>query len=309
MRPISLPAAIAIVLVLTPGRATASCSVSAPIKHGSSFFQCADFAEMADLAYQADNPTGSNSGTVDIACEYQTCWINPDGGTWGDGKVVIGFDWAYSGTTGCPGGVGQTTHRVVIVIQAADGKGLIATLGRGRPDITYMVEAAHKLRDSHGNVNPLPCTDSAGRPKVLQSTEQGGRSVGLTLHFDPPLVYSDCDPDTLGNLVGTCTDGFQPNPAVAQIYTSLQDCKGRADLRRDVRWTDTGLRPDADGNVSLTLQRPAGSDSLRCLLVGASAYIGGYESEAVTGFVRLYRTGCHDAGGEGWSDCEGDCND
>src|SRR5437867_562408 len=118
-------------LVSTP-TAEASCVYGAPIWHNFSYFECADFTPVADLAYQADDPTGTTSGTRDIACEQASCWIRPSAGVMGDSNVVIGFDWSNPGTVGCPGdlGPGSVMHRVVIGVQGSDGRGLLATLGR-----------------------------------------------------------------------------------------------------------------------------------------------------------------------------------
>src|SRR5262249_45133367 len=54
------------------------------------------------------------------------------------------------------------------------------------------------------------------------------------------------------------------------------------------------------------LTHPAGSE---CLYVGMTARIGGFESGAITGFVRIPGTGCPDADGDGWTTCAGDCRD
>ena len=146
--------------------AEASCVYNAPISHGFSYFECADFKPVANLAYQADDPTGATSGTLDIACEQSTCSSYQSAGVWGDSNVVIGFDWSSVGTVGCPGdlGPGSVMHRVVIVVQGTDGRGLVATMGRGRRDISYQVEAAHRLKAPNGTVYPLPCTDQAIPP-------------------------------------------------------------------------------------------------------------------------------------------------
>ena len=295
-------------LVSTP-TAEASCVYGAPIWHNFSYFECADFTPVADLAYQADDPTGTTSGTRDIACEQASCWIRPSAGVMGDSNVVIGFDWSNPGTVGCPGdlGPGSVMHRVVIVVQGTDGRGLVATMGRGRRDISYQVEAAHRLKAPNGTVYPLPCTDQAGQPRVLSRVEPSPGLVTLNLHFDPPLVYSDCDPGTRGALLGTCTDGFVAYPHVGRVLTRIQPCL-QPDIRRTL-WTDTGLAPDADGNLTLTVQRPWGALADQCLYVGSTAYIGGYESGAIIGFVRVPGTACPDADGDGWSTCEGDCAD
>src|SRR5206468_733869 len=124
---------------------------------------------------------------------------------------------------GCPGdlGPGSVMHRVVIVVQGSDGRGLVATLGRGRRDVSYEVEAAHKSNPS-GYVFPLACTDQAGQPRVLSRVEPSPGLVTLSLHFDPPLVYSDCDPGTRGAGLGTCTDGFVADPHIGRVFTRIQ---------------------------------------------------------------------------------------
>ena len=199
----SLAAFVTLCSLFFLGSATAeaSCAHAAPLRHSFSYFSCADFTPVADLAYQADNPTATTSGTVDTACEQASCSSFISAGVMGDGIVTIGFDWFNPATEGCPGdlGPGSVLRRVVLVVQGSDGRGLVATLGRGRRDSSYQVEAAHRTNAPNGSVDPLPCTEQAGRPEVLSRQEPIPGQVTLQLHFDPPLVYSDCDPGSRGS--------------------------------------------------------------------------------------------------------------
>jgi len=106
MRALIVAAIVTVVFLPGPTPAEASCVYSAPLRHNSSYFDWADFKPVADLAYQADDPTGATTSTVDIACEQASGWINPSAGVMGDGVVIIGFDWAYPGRVGCPGDLG-----------------------------------------------------------------------------------------------------------------------------------------------------------------------------------------------------------
>ena len=66
------------------------------------------------------------------------------------------------------------------------------------------------------------------------------------------------------------------------------------------------MAPDSAGNASITITPPA---TETCALVGYTATIGGYESGAVVGFVQVPGVPCWDLDADGWTQCEGDCDD
>jgi hypothetical protein len=269
--------------------------------HVQSHFSCADASGVSALAYQISDPLRVNTGTEDIACEALGPACFGDSGGSGDGRVTIESDWGNPGVSGCPAFPGA--HRVVIVVQASDGEGLVLSLSGADPSLGYIVEAAHPFDTATSDVAPLVC--GRNRPTLISSSGNPDGTVTVNLHLTPPTVYSDCDPDTLGASLGTtCPDGFRADPSVARIVLN-EDCELPVDLRREA-WGDAAVLPDAGGNVSLTLPRGPG---FPCVSIGYTANIGGAESGAVVGFLRLAGVGCPDQDQDGFSACRGDCND
>ena len=274
---------------------TFSCGGSVPMFHAfDSYFECADALPAAAFAYQISAPESANTASLDILRGL------------GDGKIQVHTDWGNNGIYGCPI---QATgpQRIAIVVQGIDGRCLIVSLSGADFNIGYIVEAGHKFDPVTGLAHPLPCSDAAGQPQVISRTTGADGRVTLDLHLAAPLVYSDCDPDSVGVLGGlnTCPDAFTPNSSVARLYTSVQPCDRAPDLRR-WNWTDAGVTPDSAGNASVVVTPPA---TETCALVGYTATIGGFESGAVVGFVKVQGVPCTDRDADGWTQCEGDCND
>lgn len=283
------------------------CPYSVPMFHGlDSYFQCADALPVAALAYQISAPDSVNTGTADIICDTIGGVNCSDLSGLGDGMIQVQTDWGNPGISGCPYPV-SGPQRIVIVVQGTDGRGLIASLSGADYNIGYLVEAAHKYDPATGLAYPLPCSDAAGQPKVVSRTTGADGRVTLDLHLAAPLVFTDCDPDSVGVAGGlnTCPDAFTPNSSVARLYTSVQPCNRPPDIRRTM-WTDSGVAPDPAGNASITITPPA---TETCALVGYTATIGGYESGAVVGFVKVPGVPCRDLDADGWTQCEGDCDD
>jgi len=286
----------------------AFCAASTFMEHEISYFACADSTEVSALAYQITNPLGTHTGTEDIACEARdmvTCF--GESGNLGDNVVTIETDWGNPGIVGCPfnSSTGQY-QRVLVVVQGSNGKGVLVSLGSGGfPDLGgYVLETAHQYVAATNEFLPLDCHDKTGRPRLVAQSANPGNTFTLVLHFEPPLVNTDCDPGTFGKFQGYCLDGFQPNSAVGGVYTSVQTCGAPADLRLG-SWTNTGVQPDANGDATITVTQPPAD----CLLIGGTSIIGGFESGAITGFLTFDAGGCHDADGDGVTDCAGDCDD
>ena len=204
-------------------RADAACIPSVPMLHGlDSYFACDDGGPVSALAYQLTDPLGTNTGYEDIVLE----------GPPFDGHVTVQTDWSNYGITGCP----VTTvgpQRVVLVVQDRLGKGLIVSFSGADPSLGYFVETSHPFDTSTSQIAPLRCGDRSGQPTIVSQTESVPGQVNLSLRFQPPLVYSDCDAGSVGISLGTtCTDSFQANATLAGLYTSVQACTGAADLRR-----------------------------------------------------------------------------
>jgi len=286
--------------------ALASCAVYTPMGHLlGSFFACTDATEVSALAYQITDPAGTHTGTEDITCEAADQVNCYTGGSLGDGQVSIQADWSKPGVAGCPrtpsGG-----ERVVIVVQSSDGKGLLVSLGDGFFSAFdgYLVEGAHPYDSVAGTVQPLVCHNRTGRPTLLAQSANPDTTFTLVLHFEAPLVQSDCDQGSLGVFAEACTDNFEPNSALGGVYTSVQPCGLPANLRPSL-WTNTGVRPDASGNATIRVTPPTDG---QCLFIGGTSIIGGFESGAITGFIQ-FEGGCRDADADGFTNCAGDCDD
>lgn len=283
------------------------CQFSVPMFHGlDSYFECADALPVPSFAYQISAPDSVNTGTADIICETLGIDCSDLRGL-GDGRIRVQMDWGNAGISLCPSYPDTGNERIALVVQGTDGQGLVLSLSGADPAIGYLVEAAHKFDPVTGLAHPLPCSDAAGQPQVTSRTTGADGRVTLDLHLAAPLVYTDCDPDSVGMLGGlnTCPDGFTPASSVARLYTSVQPCDRAPDLRR-WNWINAGVTPDSAGNASLVVTPPA---TETCALVGYTATIGGFESGAIIGFVKVPGVPCTDTDADGWTQCEGDCDD
>jgi len=293
---------VRVVLVLGIGlaswtsQADAFCPGSVPMYHGlDSYFACANsHGPVSAFAYQMSNPIAVNTGTEIIATDFA-----PD-------AVQIGTDWGNSGIVGCPV-TPAGNQRLVVLVQANDGAGLIVSISGADPNLGYLLEAAHRFDPVDAIVFPLPCDDRHGRPSVLSRTFQT-----VTVHVDPPTVISDCDPDSVG-MVGlggsTCPDDFGTAAAevrIGSLYTSIQPCASRPNTRTST-WTRRTEQLDAAGNATLSYQQPV--NPAECLYVGTTIVLAGHESSAVAGMVALPGILCNDSDEDFFLDCTNDCDD
>jgi hypothetical protein len=282
--------------------------------HGlGSSFRCADVGQVAALAYQLTNASAVNTATSDIACESVgngTLGSCRSGGRVGDQVITIEGDWGRTSVMGCPitGGAGLAVvgpRRVVILLQGSNGQGVVASLSGTGAGIGYLVEMAHKVVPGAGIILPLACSAQNGGVQVVAQDLPPGGQATLELKFTPPVVFSDCDPDSVGFASGTCSDGFAGTSALGNLFTSVQACGQPPDLRRTF-WSPTGIPAASTGDITLTVTRPPGT---QCLYVGATAFIGGFESAGIFAFATVPGTACVDLDGDGFSNCQNDCND
>jgi len=300
-------------LVASPAIA-APCGVPIFMQHQVSNFVCADATEVAALAWQINNPA-NHSGTENIACEEVGVNGCNQGGVAGDGVVVIDFDWANPGIAGCPQ-VGTTNNRVVVLVQADDGRGVLASIGGTSVDLTagYIVDLAHPggAGGDPTAPQPLPCGSAAGRPHVNSATNNADSTTTLDLTFPAAAINTDCDPNSVGQAFGFCGDSFVPSVQYGNIYTSIQRCNKTCSLTPTTTctsnrecagagneckvptkptidrsiWTVNTVRPNATtGSAVITVPRPTSTGD--CLFVGASTIVNGTESSAVTGFTSV----------------------
>ena len=280
MKKLLVVAALAGALAFAGSQAYASCSSSVPMFHQlGGFFQCDNSrGPVAALAYEVSAPTTVNSGTFPI--------ISPLDPT----SVSVNFDWGNDGIVGCPqdttGFPVTQLHRVMIAVVANDGSGLLASISGADPATTYQVENAHPFDAAGGAVLPIVCGTNNGKPNVMSVT-----SSSIFLHFNTPVVNSDCDPDSVAvaGLGLNCPDGFTGQASIAGIYTSTQACGTSPSLDR-TKWTKSAVLPDGLGNATLGITRPTGNDATGkplCLFVGGTVNAGGGESGAITGFAEV----------------------
>jgi hypothetical protein len=269
---------LAIVAATVPlaGKAYAICGGSVPMIHGlDSYFACDNSkGPVSAFSYLLSAPTTTNTGTEFIAVNLSTDPVN---------KVQIQTDWGNGGILGCPQDA-TGNHRVMIVVQATDGTGLLASISGVDASVGYLVETAHTY-DGAGGALPLNCTNQNGRPQVTLLT-----SSAISVKVTPPHIYSDCDPNSVGiaALGDTCPDGFNGASAtVGGIYTSTQPCATRPDvhLGAGTLWTKSAVVPDASGNATIPYTKPAADTD--CFYVGQTTTVGGTEGGSITGFNRI----------------------
>ena len=278
-----------------------------------SYFVCADSGgKVAAYAYQLSLPTTVSTGAQNIVClafDGSSCFGSA--GTVGDSQVTIESDWSNPAIAGCPvdasGG-----HRIVLVTQCADGKGVIVSLSGADSSLAYTVEAAHPYNSTAGTFQPLTAGVTNGRPQLVGNATVSGGSATMLLRFAKPIIYTDCDAGSLGVSLGsTCVDGVFPtgrDPNVADsavtmghVYTSSQPCGVFPDAQLS-KWTDTGVViPPQGGDVPVTAAvptqpascassvPPANRTGCLCLYVGGTITVAnsGTTSPGVSGFVQV----------------------
>jgi Putative metal-binding motif len=296
-----LPGAVAL-FILGWTNAGAACLDYTPMSHSlGSYFLCDDLRQPTAYSYQQSDPAGVNSDSVKIACEGLDgvrCFSENNVAM--DGRVTIEADWASPGMVGCPDPP-TGPQRVVIVVLAPQflgSTGLIASLSGADTNFAYAVEAAHVYDPVTGQVSAATCG------QTLQLIATAGSNVYLRAMLPP--VYTDCDANSVGAYLGnTCPDAFRPVLSYGSVYTSVQPCGSPIDGRTPV-WTNTGVVPDAGGYATISVDtHPQPGD---CLLVGSTTILNGVETGIMTGVVRP-DIDCIDADGDGYTTCEGDCDD
>jgi hypothetical protein len=287
----------------------AACTGSVPMFHGlDSYFACPDSGSFGAFAWQLTAPEVTHTGAVDILCEAPNgvgC-LSPISGAAGDGRATIETDWGNPGINGCP--VEPNGPRRVAIATAwgssTGGASLLASLSGSNFDVGYTVEMAHPFEPQTMAIVPLSC-----EPSVSVIDAQPG---WIDLRFHAVRIGSDCDVDSIGRSLGSCTDGFAPQVVTGPVYQRVQACDEGVDLRRPL-WTPAGVVPDNTGRALIIGDAPP--EGL-CRLVGATTLIDGIESPAITAFVA--GADCVNRDGDpSWTctrdcdalTCKADCND
>jgi Putative metal-binding motif len=297
-------------IAMPAGPAHAACAASVPLQHlglaPGDRFECDDTTGVSALAWLQTDPLGTQSGLAPIACEGSGTEC-AGGGALGDFAVTIEGDWSRSGMVGCPTAASPQA-RVGLVVQAADGAGLIVLLTRDRlgAGSGYSVTGAQKFDDGSLEPIPLACGQRAGRPAILSVNPGTPGQIQVTAQFPQPSVVTDCDVDSVAtSFVGPCAQPPAPNPARGPVYVRAGPCTTRLDLRR-AAWSPTGVTPDTAGVATISAAAPVPGE---CLYIGGTTRIEAIESGAVTGFASIPGGPCVDADGDGITNCAGDCDD
>lgn len=260
------------------------CPFSLPYGHAGIGFldACNDEGRLSGFAYGIG--TTANSGSTNIMCGFdgQPTQGSPEGciggGGPGDGIATIAGNWGNVGVTGCPNPSGVPgAGRNVYVVRDSSGGGIIISVGYSVDFGAYVAEAAHKA-----DTGLLSCkggdNQASSRAVMVRSINKTGDATTTDVVIDasaiPPVVFSDCDPDSQGPFLNTCTEGTLPPVGAGRLLSRVGDCSGAdlADLRL-AAWTPF------TGSASFP--------SSLCLFLGATAMIGGTETPAVVGAVSV----------------------
>ena len=261
---------------LPASQAFAVCqNISLPMYHAlDSYFACSNSRPVTAFAYQVTAPGTVNTGQEDLTpAQFQ-----------GPGAVRINADWGNGTIVGCPQ-VAGVNNRIMLVVQASDGTGIVASINGDNLFGLYAVETAHQYNPDTGEIFPLPCSANNGRPRLQSFT-----TSSMNIHIDPIQLYTDCLPGTLGKTdpalggLDACKDSFNPTVGVGGIFTSNQPCGSRPDVRL-AAWTRSAATLDASGNATVAYTKP--TDSATCAFVGTTTAINGVEGSAINAFIQV----------------------
>ncbi|HET8946573.1 MAG TPA: hypothetical protein VFQ07_06290, partial [Candidatus Polarisedimenticolia bacterium] len=199
VRPVAA-AAFALLAALSTGSVRAACLASRPLQHLPGFsdgnwLACDDSTGVSAFAWSQGNPTAIQSSATPLACVAADAQCD-GGGVLGDDVVTIESDWSLPPFMGCP----ANADSVGLVVRASDGTGvtLLLSLDRLGAGMGYSVTAAHRADASSGLPFPLAC--GAAQPTIGSVTAGSPGFIQVTAHFPNPVVYSDCDAESLGTL-------------------------------------------------------------------------------------------------------------
>ncbi|HEV8199317.1 MAG TPA: hypothetical protein VGS03_04790 [Candidatus Polarisedimenticolia bacterium] len=303
-RPAVAMVALAAIALALPHPADATCINPQPMQHGlgSFFMGCPDINPVQGYLFVLGQEATLNSDStaagagadqqIDFVCEAtgvtteQAIDCMPEAGVAGDGNVVVAFDWGginLSNGNACPNPAGVIgVGRNIIQVSANDGALLIATMGFSLDFGFYIVEAA-----GPEDLSPMACSHDNGL--TLVSNTSGLESQTVCFLQSAPPVHSDCDPGTVGELLGTCQGGTGTPLTVTpgNLYTRTGPCNAPPDLRR-ASWTPLATTPGPGGSKCGVVNPPLDNS---CLFYGASSFFGDganppAESPALTAWMR-----------------------
>jgi hypothetical protein len=283
-------AAAALFAAMSP--AQAACTLDTQVAfHGldSFFTNCPDTQPVVGYGYLISDPAANNTAGQTFVCNDGSLFngINvpcpPQAGVPGDNNIAVYYDWGAGnvGSVGCPNpaGGGDGTTPIAIQVTANDGSGVIVTLGFNGSLGGFLVEQAHPLNATGDGADLLSCSRENG-PIVTS-----GSSQFLCLNVPTPIIHSDCDSGTVGEALSLCASAGTTRPSTARgrLFTFVGPCVGSPDPRLSMGWSLLPVQPDAAGAACNELPRVLGS----CTYVGVTSIIGGLESPAVVGSLRI----------------------
>lgn len=274
-----------------PAMATCPANTSNPVQHalGGWFTNCSDAEPVGGFIYTLGSADTINSAGVDVVCEVggaqsgQGIQCQPEPGVAGDGIVTVSFDYGNPGTfPGCPNpDLLFEAPRQVIHVIADDGSSVLTTVGWARDLAQYGVDFSQPDSFPPG---PLECGSEGHGIEVL-------RLVGGTLEarLVAPLLHSDCDPGTWGVTGGgfippTCDAGTLPSVATGRLFYTIDQCAPSPTPLLSAGWVLLAT-PDPSGAVTANVPLTDVPES--CTFVGVTATIGGVETPAIVGFIRV----------------------
>jgi len=294
-------AAAAVFAVATP--AHAACTLDTQVAfHGldSFFTNCPDSKPVSGYGYLISAPATNNTAGQAFVCNDGSVFngINvpcpPQAGVPGDGNIAVYYDWGAGnvGSVGCPNpaGGGDGTTPIAIQVTANDGSGVVATLGFNGSLGGFLVEQAHPLNATGDGADPLPCGLGSG-PTVTSVTAGVSPSANtVCVNVPPPVIHSDCDPGSVGDALLLCASGGTTRPPVGRgrLFTTVATCGSSPDPRI-ANWTLMTNPVDAAGNACNVVNRPTttGANGPDCAFIGATSFIGGTETAALTGWFQV----------------------
>lgn len=275
-----------------------ACSMPVQIGHGlDSYLLCDDRSPVQAFIYEITDPSAGGSGVVRVECRATGATPDPGigltcngsgAGVLGDGQVAIETDAYIPAWIGCPAPAGQTPKRLVLVVADGSGRGLLLSVSGLDPGFGYYFETAHAYDETNGTIGPVACGSTSGRPGLRGVSVTQGVAT-LHLHMDRPVIYSDCDPGSLGRFIvdsgggNPCADDFSADLSLGALYTRVDACPSAGSPRIDSgmsAWTRQPVAPDDAGDAILVVPVP----TVDCLYVAGSGRLAG-GGEFLTGYI------------------------
>ena len=288
--------AAAVAVTAMPSPAFAVCSNSQPLQHGIGMFftGCPDSSPVQGYAYVDGTPATNTSrvaaASVDIVCEGRDVdseaagQCQPEAGFLGDGNVTIQFNWQNSvqnNGAACPNPAGSPgVGRNVVQVLANDGSQVLLTVGYSIDFSGYILEMAHP----GDGFLPIACSHDNGL--TIVSGTPGVQANTFCVRQTTPRIYSDCDAGSGGTAFGnTCQGGTAMTPSVepGNLYATSGPCAFAPDARRS-QWQPLATTPGPNDSKCVVIALPPWP---ACGFIGGSSVIGGVETDALTGWLRI----------------------